>query len=137
MTNSIFARTHLTHPRVFTVDALLSATLGLLLMVAAEQIADVAGGGLSGDGLRWVGGFLLPWAYYNWHIAKQPTVEPHALIIHILGDFGWILGSFYLLIRDCSEFTEWGWVLYGPQTMTVLAIVLAKIATSSVLRTTF
>lgn len=130
MTNDTPHRTRLTHTRIFTVDALLSATLGILLVVAAEHIAVVSGGGLTVTSLRWVGGFLLPWAYYNWQIARQPTVQPHALAIHLVGDLGWIAGSLYLLVRDRAEFTGWGWVLYGPQTVTVLAIILAKVASS-------
>ncbi len=137
MMNITHARAHLPHPRVFTFDALLAATLGLLLAVAAERIATVSGGGLTATSLRWVGIFLLPWAYYNWSVAKQMTVKVHALAIHVVVDFGWILGSLYLLIRDRAEFTGWGWVLYGPQTMTVFAIVLAKIASSGVSRSTF
>ncbi len=137
MMNITHPQTHLPHPRVFTFDALLAVTLGLLLAVAAERIAAVSGGGLTATSLRWVGVLLLPWAYYNWSIAKQVAVKVYALAIHVVVDFAWILGSIYLLIRDRSEFTEWGWVFYGPQTMTVFAIVLAKIATSGVLRTTF
>lgn len=123
---------HGPHSAIFKFDALLGVGFGLLLLLTGELIHSVSGGGLSPEVLRGVGLFLLPWGYYNWVVAKSPSVSGTALAVHVLGDSAWVLGSMWLLWRDAAQLSAWGWLLYGPQTVMVLGILVIKVVSSRV-----
>lgn len=120
------------HSAIFQFDALLGVGFGLLLLLTGELIHRVSGAGLSPEVLRVAGFLLLPWGYYNWVVAKSSSVSGSALAVHFVGDSAWVLGSTWLLWRDATQFTAWGWLLYGPQAAMVLGILVIKVVSSRV-----
>lgn len=113
--------------RVFCWDAWLAAGLALALIALADFFYRWSNGGYDATTLRAIGVALVPWAYHNWTIGHAASWRPVAMVLQILGDVTWLLGSAFVCMRDGAEWTAFGYVLYGPQMLVVACILALKI----------
>lgn len=115
--------------RVFAVDAVIAAGLGLLLLGFAPRLRLLSGGGLEVGSLQWIGLLLLPWAFHNYLASRESPLSTSTFAIQATGDALWIAGSLALCVLDGARFSVWGWLLYAPQTLLVCGILLWKSST--------
>lgn len=118
----------LTTKLIYRADALASAGLGLLLLVAPGQVAGVLGGALAPGILVWVGAFLLPWAAFNGAIGFAPRLPRGQATGNLVGDTLWVLASLAIIAIASAQFTQVGLILFTALTAGVAVIALIKLA---------
>lgn len=113
---------------VYSVDALVSAAMGLALLAAAEPMTQLAGWTMPASFLWTIGLLLLPWAAFNAWIGR--TGRPAKAIIgaNIAGDVVWIFGSAALVLLHLGELTILGRVLLVGQGIAVAGVLALKLA---------
>jgi len=120
--------TNLTTKHVFTLDALGSAALGILLAVFAGPLADLFGPALPSTVLLVVGIGLLPWAAFNLSIARAERYPRGAVILNVVGDSAWVIASVALVILAPGALTMLGILAVTAVGLFVLAVGITKSA---------
>jgi len=120
--------TNLTTKHVFTLDALGSAALGMLLAVFAGPLADLFGPALPSAALLVVGVGLLPWAAFNLWIARSPRYPRGAVLLNVIGDATWVLASLAVVLLAPGTLTLLGILAVTAVGLFVLAVGLTKSA---------
>lgn len=108
---------------IFKLDAVTSAVLGAAMVLLADALHDLAGGGLAPPVLRVVGAALLPWAAHNAFTGRAPLRTTH-VVIQLAGDAFWVLASFAIVATQPME--RVGVVIYVAQALMVASVFAMK-----------
>lgn len=112
---------------VYGVDAIVSSTMGVALMVAAEPLTQLAGWNIPAGFLQIIGLLLLPWAALNAWTARTAH-PPHAIVRGIIaGDIAWVLGSALLIMVHLPDLEPIGLVLLAGQGIAVAGVLALKL----------
>ncbi|WP_156385772.1 hypothetical protein [Devosia sp. Root685] len=120
---------------VYRLDAVLSFTMGVGLLVLATPLANLIGWPPMHMVLLGAGIFLLPWALFNWAIGAATGPDATSLAANILGDGLWVLLSVALLVLHSAQMTAIGVTLIIAQALAVGAVFALKLAGAKALRT--
>jgi hypothetical protein len=134
MTDLSFAA-HARSPKAFyTIDAAISATMGIALLAGAGPIADLAGMSAAAGFLMAVGAFLLPWALLNYAIGTADGPAWSAILANIAGDAIWVAISVLLLAIHWNGLNGLGQTLLAGQALFVAIVFLTKLRGAPSLR---
>jgi hypothetical protein len=82
--------------RILLVDGLVSGTMGVLLVAAAQPLADWFG--LSGPFVRWTGLLLVPFALSVLFLATRSSPPQNGVWALIALNVGWVVASAVVLL---------------------------------------
>src|SRR5690349_10006559 len=91
---------------IYLADTVVSAVMGLALIVAAEPLTRLAGWGMPSSFFSILGVLLLPWAAFNFWVARRP--QPILVRSNIVGDAIWVLGTVWLVSANMTSLTSAG-----------------------------
>lgn len=77
--------------------------------------------------LHIVGATLIVWALDLLWVASRPLINPVLVKAIIIADFGWVLGTFILLVGFEAMFTAAGIVLLSVVALLVLTIAVLQV----------
>ena len=126
---------HARSPKAFyTIDAAISAIMGIALFAGAGPIADLAGMPAAAGFLIAVGAFLLPWALFNYAIGTADGPAWSAILANLAGDAIWVAVSALLLAMHWSALSGLGQTLLAAQALFVAIVFLTKLRGAPSLR---
>lgn len=127
MTTQIQTLPRLDPHLVYGVDALVSAAMGIALLVTAEPLTQLAGWTMPAGFLSTIGLLLLPWAVLNAVIAR--TTRPARAVVNaiIAGDIAWVVGSAVLIALHAPSLSTVGLVLLAGQGIAVAGVLALKL----------
>lgn len=113
---------------IYGADAAVSLAMGVVLMSFAETLTGLAGWMLSSSFLWTIGLLLLPWAAFNFAIAR--IARPSAGLVrgNLAGDGSWIVGTVALIAWQLPNLTPLGLVLLCTQGLAVAVVLMVKLA---------
>lgn len=103
--------------RILLVDGLVSGTMGVLLVAAAQPLADWFG--LSVPFVRWTGLLLVPFALSVLFLATRSTPPQNAVWALIALNVGWVVASAVVLLSGWINPTSTGVAFIIAQAMLV------------------
>jgi hypothetical protein len=113
---------------VYGVDALVSCTMGIALLLTAPALTQLAGWAMPSGFLWTIGLLLLPWAGYNLWIARTHRPARAVITANIIGDIAWVAGTALLLAIQATNLSTIGLVLLAGQGIAVTGVLLLKLA---------
>lgn len=113
---------------VYGLDAIVSAAMGIALLVLAEPLTQLAGWSLPAGFLWTIGLLLLPWAVFNAWIARTGHPATGVVRGNIAGDAAWVVGSIALILLHAPSLTTIGLVLLAGQGIAVAGVLMLKLA---------
>ena len=128
MTTATRALTFLEPSLVYRLDAGISGSMGLCLILLAGPLTTLAGWPPMQMILLGAGIFLLPWALFNWATGAAGRPDPVSVTLNILGDGLWVLLSLALLVLHSAQMTPIGVTLIAAQALAVAAVFVTKFA---------
>lgn len=116
------------NPRlIYLLDAGVSLVMGLAIAASAGPLTDLGGWPLPVAFLQLIGVLLLPWAAFNFWIARQAAPASLAVRGNIFGDIVWIAGTAVLLALYASSLTGPGMLLLAGQGLAVGMVLVVKL----------
>ena len=113
---------------IYAVDAVVSAAMGIALLVTAEPLTQLAGWSLPAGFLWTVGLLLLPWAVLNAWVARSDR-PARAVVRNIIGgDIAWVAGSAAMVLLYAPSLSTLGLVLLVGQGLAVAGVLAMKLA---------
>ncbi|QDZ09946.1 hypothetical protein [Devosia ginsengisoli] len=128
MTTMIQTSPRLDPHLVYGVDAIVSAAMGIALLVLAEPLTQMAGWSLPSGFLWTIGLLLLPWAAFNAWIARTGHPAQGVVRGNIMGDIAWVGGSIALILLHAPSLSPLGLVLLAGQGIAVAGVLALKLA---------
>jgi hypothetical protein len=113
---------------IYAADALVSAVMGVALIVAAEPLTQLAGWPLPAGFLVTLGLLLLPWAVFNGVVARMARPARAVINGNIAVDAAWVLGSIALGVLHADTLTAIGMVMLAGQAIAVAGVFAIKLA---------
>ena len=113
---------------IYGVDAIVSAAMGVALLVAAEPLTQLAGWNLPAGFLWTIGLLLLPWAALNAAVARADRPARAVVRVSIGGDIAWVAGSAAMVLLYASSLSTLGLVLLVGQGLAVAGVLALKLA---------
>ncbi|MBJ3785419.1 hypothetical protein [Devosia sediminis] len=111
----------------YLADGPISAVMGLVLIVTATPLTEIAGWSLPPAFFVTLGVILLPWALYNLMIGRMARPHPAMVWSNIAVDLTWALGSVVLVVLYQAELTPLGTALLLAQALAVGGMFAAKL----------
>ncbi|MBZ4394096.1 hypothetical protein OWM54_28335 [Myxococcus sp. MISCRS1] len=119
---------------VYRLDAFAAFSMGVTLLFVATPLTTLAGWTLPPSFLFGLGVFLVPWAGINVWASTQSPVATSMLLVHLLVDGTWVLGSVALMLVHSATLSTLGFVMLASQAVSVLGVFSLKLAPSLRLR---
>ena len=119
---------------IYRLDAALSLTMGIGLLVLAAPLASLIGWAPMHTVLLGAGIFLPPWALFNWTIGAATGPDRISLLANLLGDGLWVLLSVALLVLYSAQMTGIGVTFIIVQALAVSLVFAIKRAGLKTLR---
>ncbi len=113
---------------VYGVDAIVSAAMGVALLILAEPLTQLAGWTLPSGFLWTIGLLLLPWAAFNAWVARTGHPAKGVIRGNIVGDVVWVAGTIALLVLHAATLSPIGLVLLAGQGIAVAGVLVLKLA---------
>ena len=113
---------------IYGVDAIVSAAMGVALLVTAEPLTQLAGWSLPAGFLWTIGLLLLPWAAINAAVARADRPARAVVRGIIGGDIAWVTGSVALVLLYASSLSPIGLALLAGQGIAVAGVLALKLA---------
>jgi hypothetical protein len=112
---------------IYAVDALVSATMGVVLIAAAGPLTQLVGWPLPAGFLMTLGLLLLPWAAFNGVVARMARPARAIINGNMVVDAGWVLGSVALGLVHAGSLTAIGMVMLAGQAIAVAGVLAIKL----------
>lgn len=112
---------------VYFADAAGSLAMGAGLLVAADQLTDLAAWAMPSTFLSIIGFLLLPWAAFNLWIARSARPARIAVAANIVGDIAWVAGTALLVAVHATGISGLGMVLLVGQGIAVGGVLALKL----------
>jgi len=111
---------------IYLADTVASTIMGLALVVGAQPLTRLAGWNMPSSFLSIVGLFLLPWAAFNFWVARR--IGPILVRSNIAGDALWVLGTGWLVSANMASLSQAGMALLIGQGVAVAGVLAIKLA---------
>lgn len=111
---------------IYWLDAGASLAFGIALLATAVPLTHLAGWSVPSGVLTAIGLALLPWALFNFIIARSAEPVLVMVRINIIGDLFWVLGSAILMLTQAAQLTPVGWALMVGQALAVGGVLATK-----------
>lgn len=117
------------HPHlIYRADFLISASMGLLLLLTADWLTALVGWPLPPAFLTALGTFLFaPWSVFNLWIGLVGRRAGVAIQFNMAGDAGWMVGTVVLLALYAEQMSAIGIALLIGQGLSVTAVLITKL----------
>ncbi|MCP3064030.1 hypothetical protein LXT21_35165 [Myxococcus sp. K38C18041901] len=112
---------------VYRLDAFAAISMGCALLLVATPLTTLAGWTLPPSFLFGLGVFLVPWAGINVWASTQSPVAASMLLVHLLVDGTWVLGSVALMLVHSATLSTLGFVMLAGQALSVLGVFALKV----------
>lgn len=113
---------------IYGLDAIVSAAMGIALLVTAEPLTQLVGWTMPAGFLWTIGLLLLPWAAFNAWVARTDRPAKALVRGNIVGDIAWVVGTIVLVLLQASSLSPIGLALLAGQGIAVVGVLAIKLA---------
>lgn len=113
---------------IYAADTFVSGAMGVVLFLTAAPLTQLVGWTLPESFLSTIGLLLLPWAAFNFYVARVARPTRGVVFGNIGGDITWVLGSIALAVEHAPGLTAIGMALLIGQAIAVAGVVVIKLA---------
>ena len=108
------------------VDGIVSVVAGAAFFGFSGLVAELTGPAFSGSVILCLGAFLFVWGLFHLAMSSRDVTPAGGVLVAIIGDALWVLGSIAVLALDWNGLTGVGAAFIAVLTVAVADIMLLK-----------